>query len=145
MAKIRKDYRLPKETVEAIEKVRLEHGFATETEALCFIISDYVRMASSRLTDREKEEMADTLMSKFTAQYGDTIRHIGFAATATERSSYLALNGISNLLYETNINFLMPASGATLHDILKKAESNYEEMIAQRKQRRDTRTGKEGR
>jgi hypothetical protein len=144
LAKKRKDYRLPEETVEAIEKVRSEHGLATETEALCFIVSDYKRLSGSRLTDSEKDEIADAFMSKFTVQYGDTIRQIGFAATATEKSSYLTLNGLNTYLYQTSAQFLMRAHGHQMHHILKKAESNYEEMIADRKQRRDTRAGKEG-
>jgi hypothetical protein len=142
MAKIRKDYRLPEETVRIIDNTKSEHGLTSETEALCFIVAAYDRHTKSRLKDKEKEEIVDAILEKFTERYGDAITRTKFASVEAERCSHLALDVLNSQLYESRISRFVPADFGSMHSILEASDKHYRKIIEIRKQRRDDKAGR---
>lgn len=144
MAKIRKEYRLPEEGLEIIEETKKEKGFPTETEALIYILNEHKRQKESSLSDQDKEELAEIIIDKIQSRFKKPFDRIRLASTFSERYSYIALDAINTMLYESNASFLMKASGETKHKVIQDSEKAFLELIEKNKQIKDNDNLKRG-
>ena len=144
MANIRKAYRLPEEALSVIEETKSEKGFATETEALLYILSEHKRKKDMTVSDPDKEEIADLVVERMQERFKKQFDRIRLASTFSERYSYIILDAINTMLYDSKATFLMKASGQTAHKVVKASEENFKEMIEKNKQIRDNDNLKRG-
>lgn len=144
LANIRKAYRLPEEALSVIEETKSEKGFATETEALLYILSEHKRKKDMTVSDPDKEEIADLVVERMQERFKKQFDRIRLASTFSERYSYIILDAINTMLYDSKATFLMKASGQTAHKVVKASEENFKEMIEKNKQIRDNDNLKRG-
>lgn len=144
MANIRKAYRLPEESLSVIEETKNEKGFTTETEALLYILSEHKRKKDMTISDPDKEEIASLVIKRIQEKFKKQFDRIRLASTFSERYSYIILDAINTMLYDTKATFLMKASGETAHKVIRTSEENFKEMIEKNKQIRDNDNLKRG-
>lgn len=137
MEKRQKSYRLESDLLEILDRVKKDNSFTSETEALTYIIKEYDRQANATLTDKDKSDIADLVVRSLTDKLKNQTDRIRLASTFSERYSYMILDAINTLLYESDNLFLMPANGETKHEVIRKSEENYKAMIERNKQIRD--------
>lgn len=144
MANIRKAYRLPEEALETIEETKKEKGFSTETEALLYILEEHKRQKATTVSDGDMEKIADVVIGKMQEKFRKDFTRIRLASTFSERYSYIILDAINTMLYDTKATFLMKASGETAHKVIRASEDSFKEMVEKNKQIRDNDNLKRG-
>lgn len=144
LANIRKAYRLPEEALSVIEETKNEKGFSTETEALLYILSEHKRKEDMTISDPDKEEIASLVIDRMQEKFKKQFDRIRLASTFSERYSYIILDAINTMLYDSKATFLMKASGETAHKVIRTSEANFKEMIEKNKQIRDNDNLKRG-
>lgn len=144
MAKIRKEYRLPEEAVGIIEETKNERGFSTETEALIWILAEHKRQKDMTVSDSDKDKIAELVVDRMQDKFKKQFDRIRLASTFSERYSYIILDAINTMLYDTKATFLMKASGETAHKVIRASEENFKELIEKNKQIKDNDNLKRG-
>lgn len=141
MGKVRKEYRLPEESVEIINSVKKEKNFKTDTEALAYILDEF---KNKRDHDSDKEVLADLVVEKMQTKFKKSFDRIRLASTFSERYSYIILDAINTMLHEYDIRFLMKARGKTMHPVIQESEKAFNEIIERNKQIKDNEELKRG-
>lgn len=140
----RKAYRLPEDVLEIIEQTKEEGGYATETETLISMIRSYNRQADSSITETDIDNIADAVATNLQERYKKTFDRIRLAASFAERYSYVILDAVNTMLYETEATFLMPASGGQEHAVVRESLAKFKEHIERNKQIKDNDNLKRG-
>lgn len=144
VAKQRKEYRLPEEVISIIEETKKEKGFPTETEALTYIILEHKRKGGLTISDDDMERISESVVTRMQEKFKKDFTRIRLASTFSERYSYIILDAINTMLYDTKATFLMKASGETAHKVVRASEENFKEMVEKNKQIRDNDNLKRG-
>ena len=144
MDRIRKEYRLPEEVLKVIETVKKENNFKSETEALVYIISAYRNQDDSTVSDEDKEKIADLVIEKMQSKFKKKYDRVRLASSSAEKYTYILLDAMNTLMYETKAKFLMKAQGYTRHEVIKKSEEDFKAIIERNKQIKDNEELKKG-
>ena len=135
----RKEYRLTEEAVDVINMTKAKMNLLTGSDALCYIVEQYARMEGRMLSDTELKEIGDHVVKVLTEEIGTKLERIRLTSTLAEKNTALTMDAVNTMLYAVNADFLMRASGATMHEVLRESEQRYEERAAHNKQIYDNR------
>ena len=135
----RKNYRMTDECLQVIKETQERRQFATQTQALHHIITEYRCMIEKDAGKREEDDVARKIAAAVKAELTPLLRQIRSSGSETEHYAYLMLDAINTMLYDANAAFLIPAFGEMQHKVLEESEENYRERLAHRKQNSDNR------
>lgn len=138
----RKNYRMTDECLQVIKETQERHRFATETQTLHHIITEYRRMTEKDDEKRKEDDAVRKIAAAVKAEMTPLLRQIRSNGTETEHYAYLMLDAINTMLYDANTSFLIPAFGEMQHKVLEESEEIYKKRLAQRKQISDDRKRK---
>ena len=122
----RKEYNLPKQTIDIIHEVMKETGFKYEVDAVIFMINEY----------KNREAVADTVVQKLDKHF----TRLRLGVRTAEQNSIIMKDITNTLLFKllpSKDEMLMPAEGRFKHTVLVEAEDNLSEKIAKAKQEKD--------
>lgn len=129
----RKEYNLPKQTIDIIHEVMKETGFKYEVDAVIFMINEY----------KNREAVADTVVQKLDKHF----TRLRLGVRTAEQNSIIMKDITNTLLFKllpSKDEMLMPAEGRFKHTVLVEAEDNLSEKIAKAKQEKDNMKAQRG-
>ncbi|MBR3206131.1 MAG: hypothetical protein IKF58_06930 [Bacillus sp. (in: Bacteria)] len=135
----RKNYRMTDECLQVIKETQERHRFATETQTLHHIIMDYQRRRQKDFTETDKDAATKEIAARVKEELDPLLRQIRSGVKETERQTYITLDAVNTILYDSSATFLMAASGQLRHKVVCESEENYKKMLQRRKQIRDNR------
>ena len=129
----RKEYNLPKQTIDIIHEVMKETGFKYEVDAVVYMIHEY----------KNREVVADTVVQKLDKHF----TRLRLGVRTAEQNSIIMKDITNTLLFKllpSKDEMLMPAEGRFKHTVLVEAEDNLSEKIAKAKQEKDNMKAQRG-
>ena len=130
MVNKRREFRLPGETMELINRVKDEQGLSTGSEAVRYIVDSYFsQIEEDQNRDKRENEFADLVVDKIESRIGKTMDRIRLVSSTTEKNTTLTLDAINSMLHDSNTNMMMRANGPTMHRVIRESEKRYQARL----------------
>lgn len=133
--KVRKIFNLKQKEMDILEKIRIEHGFKSDTAALHFMFDRY-----RELVDQKKllEMVVEEALKQYEEKCIGLHERLRWATRVAEQNSIMLLDAVNTILINNEIEDCVPVE-LIESPVIQESRRAMKEKIAYFKQKRDHR------